>query len=491
MKTAVFRVDASNKIGHGHLYRCMTLAHVLHEYGYEIYFISIKFDSFPSGIVVPYTLLYIEEKSDSESFKEYEFNEEEDSLKTISVLPKKCDLLIVDHYAISEKWESQLKQHCCNILVIDDLANRSHECDYLVDTLPGRQQEEYLPLVNMNAKLFLGPDYALLREDFYKTRNLAKIRRDNFSGISNIIISFGGSDTALYVEDTLNKLIESGYTEKIKVVMSSSQAEKVEILKDRFNSSDTSFHMDIKNMAEELVNADLAIGAVGVSSFERCCLGLPSLAMVIAGNQDRLAHELDNRQVVTLLDQNFGSKALKELLDRDKEYWKRISYKAFKLCDGLGAFRLASRITGQIPKIKLRKVKETDCDLLYQWQIEPGNRKFSRDENIPLKEDHEIWFKDKLSSNTTAIYIVQFRGMDCGYVRLDHYDDQSEEVSIMLSKQYRGLGLAKAALKSVTDMTKYDRLMAEIHPNNEASKKIFLSSGYQQTSEREYIWVRI
>lgn len=490
MKTAIFRVDASNEIGHGHLYRCMTLAHVLNEYGYEIYFIATKFKSFPSGIIAPYTLLYIDPKSEGESFREYEFIEEEDSYNTISVLPKICDLLIVDHYSISEKWESQLRKYCCKILVIDDLANRRHECDYLVDTLPGRQQEEYQSLVNINAKLFLGADFALLRDDFYKARNFALIRRNNFSEISNILISFGGSDTALYVEDTLNKLIEAEYTGKINVVMSSSQLDKVETLKDRFNNSNTSFHMDIKDMAEELVNADLAIGAVGVSSFERCCLGLPSIAMVIADNQGRLAHELDNRQVLNLLDKDFSSNELKELLGKDKDYWKSVSSKAFDLCDGLGAFRLASIITGEILKVNLRKVKETDCDLLYRWQTEPGNRKFSRDENIPLREDHEIWFKSKLSTNTTAIYIVQFRGMDCGYVRLDHYDDQSEEVSIMLSNQYRGLGLAKAALISVTDMTKHDRLMAEIHPDNVASKKTFLSSGYQQTSEREYLWVR-
>lgn len=490
MRTAVFRVDASNKIGYGHLYRCMTLARVLNEYGYEIYFVSIKFESFPSGIVVPYTLLYIAPKNDSELIQDCEFNEDEDSLKTISVLPKKCDLLIVDHYSISERWESKLKQHCCKIVVIDDLANRRHKCDYLVDTLPGRKKVEYQPFVNTDAKLFLGPDYALLRDDFYKARNLAQIRRSNFSKISNIIISFGGSDTAVYVEDTLNKLIKAGYTDRIKVVMSSSQLEKIEKLKDRFKNSNTSFHMDIKNMADELVNADLAIGAVGVSSFERCCLGLPSLVMAIASNQDRLADELANRKVVSLLDKSFGPKELKTILAKDTDYWKSVSSKAFNLCDGLGAFRLAGKITGETPKINLRKVKETDCDLLYLWQIEPGNREFSRNQEVPLREDHEIWFKSKFSSNTTEIYIVQFRGMDCGYVRLDHYDDQSEEVSIMLSNQYRGLGLAKAALKSVTGMTKYDRLMAEIHPKNVASKKIFLSSGYQQTSEREYIWVR-
>ena len=85
---------------------------------------------------------------------------------------KKFDSLIVDHYKLDHKWENKMRKFAEKIIVIDDLANRKHDCDFLIDqNLYEDNESRYEELVNKNTIKLLSPKYAIIKEEFYKYKS--------------------------------------------------------------------------------------------------------------------------------------------------------------------------------------------------------------------------------------------------------------------------------------------------------------------------------
>jgi UDP-2,4-diacetamido-2,4,6-trideoxy-beta-L-altropyranose hydrolase len=286
----VFRVDASTQIGSGHVMRCLTLAEQLKKRNANICFICRELDGnlinliYDYGYIV-YTLPQINSEKFRDIFNWYECNWEKDSLETISILNtylQKVDFIIVDHYGLDEKWEIKLKTFVKKIFVIDDLANRRHFCDILLDqNLYSNYQERYKGLVPINCKQLLGPNYVLLREEFLKASN----NRIRDGKIRKILVFFGGTDPTNETKKALHALSDIDRSIKINVVVGSSNSKKKEIYEicNRFHNF--TFYCQVSNMAELMESADLAIGAGGTATWERCFFGLPSVTIIVAKNQ--------------------------------------------------------------------------------------------------------------------------------------------------------------------------------------------------------------
>lgn len=277
----------------------------------------------------------------------------EQSLTAIKRQP--CDVLVVDHYSLDAEWEMKLKDACQSIFVIDDLANRQHLCDILLDQNLGRQADDYQPLVESGTRLLLGPDYALLRPDFAQLRGESLADRQD-GKLRKMLISMGGVDQANTTSQVVDCLVDSRLPAgcQIIVVMGGNAPWQREV-KAKANASGLPIevHVGVNNMAKIMCQCDLSIGASGSTAWERCCLGLPSLMVVQASNQQGIADALDAAGAAKNLgsanDPGFARKLLDsvEQLVRFPGQLKRMSEQARHITDGLGASRVADLILGR------------------------------------------------------------------------------------------------------------------------------------------------
>ena len=333
----VFRVDASLQMGTGHVMRCLTLANELKQKNHEIVFICRELTG-NLILLIKYPVLILPKNDDFQSDGLYlnwlGVTQEQDAEQTIKVIPKNIDLLIVDSYALDEIWHKQLKPYTKKIMVIDDLADRQFDCNVLLNQNLGTQIEDYKDKVLNNCELLLGCDYALLRPEFPNLREKALIKRKNTKVIKNILISMGGSDITNKTYDILQEVsddlnivvILGGISPHNKIIKNYAKSKKnVKVV------------VDADNISSLMFDADLAIGAGGSTSWERCCLGLPTLLYVLAENQRKIAGNLEQLGAVKIVD---NLKVNLQNILNNFSFWQIMSEKAQTVCDGIGVKRI-------------------------------------------------------------------------------------------------------------------------------------------------------
>mgnify|MGYP006414599869 FL=1 len=333
----VFRVDASLEMGTGHVMRCLTLANELKQQNHEIVFICRELTG-NLILLIKYPVLVLPKNDNFQSDGLYlnwlGVTQEQDAEQTIKVIPKNIDLLIVDSYALDEIWHKQLKPYTKKIMVIDDLADRQFDCNVLLNQNLGTQIEDYKDKVLNNCELLLGCDYALLRPEFPNLRENALIKRKNTKVIKNILISMGGSDITNKTYDILQEVsddlnivvILGGISPHNKIIKNYAKSKKnVKVV------------VDADNISSLMFDADLAIGAGGSTSWERCCLGLPTLLYVLAENQRKIAGNLEQLGAVKIVD---NLKVNLQNILNNFSFWQIMSEKAQTVCDGIGVKRI-------------------------------------------------------------------------------------------------------------------------------------------------------
>lgn len=365
---AVFRVDSSLEIGTGHVMRCLTLAEVLKERGVECYFIcrehtgnlidtigNYRYPVFrlPSG-QNDYGYPVVNDKVNHGDW--LGTSQEDDARKCTLILEKlRPNWIIVDHYALSKEWETKIKQFCLKLLVIDDLADRSHDCDLLVDQNLGRQRNDYGQLVSRDCVLFLGSGYALLRPEFAYHREKSLARRLTSPNIRKILISMGGVDQYNSTGAVLTALNKAQLPKDISiVVVMGAKAPHLSEVQAQARCMDllTDVKINVSNMAELMAASDIAIGAAGSTSWERCCLGVPTLMMILAENQIFIANQLHESGAAISVGSYYGNNisghqaitSSLEYLINNSEALSTMSMKAARLVDGNGAKRIVSNL---------------------------------------------------------------------------------------------------------------------------------------------------
>ena len=312
---AFFRVDASLEIGLGHIHRCLAIAVALSNEGVNCSFISRNLEGFPKDLIkskgINLELISIPDLSSKNNNDPINFAESEwsyDATATKNIIKNACDFLIVDHYQIDHLWEKELKDFTKQIVVIDDLANRKHDCDFLIDQNLGTSIDDYKNLVSKHTKLFIGPKYALLRPEFKKYREYSLKRRQNAS-VKNILISLGGTDKSNFIEKILSSLkrIQTKKFSKIDVVLGRGN-NRMDHLKEVYKDLPfvINFYENLNNIAEKMSESDLIIGAGGISSWERCSLGIPSIIFALAENQRKGASALEKEKCSILINKDEG-----------------------------------------------------------------------------------------------------------------------------------------------------------------------------------------
>lgn len=328
MKRAIFRCDASRAIGTGHVIRSLTLAQALKGHGWTCIFACSK----ETSATVPLLLEAGFPVTDSEAISEQ----------------LHADILVIDGYQFEKTYETSLRGIAKKILAIDDLANKPHDCDILIDQTYGRVESDYRALVPDHCKILTGSQFALLRSPFAEKRAEALRRRTG--SISRILIFISGSDPHGVTIKALRAITLLKNMPLIDVVIPSAAPFYAKADGIRAAHPDKiRFLENVSNMAELMTQADLCIGAGGTASWERCCLGLPALIIEIADNQKLIASSLAAAGAVVNLGWHEGitdkmlAAALEKLLP-DRDLLLDMSAKALKICDGLGAERIVHAI---------------------------------------------------------------------------------------------------------------------------------------------------
>jgi UDP-2,4-diacetamido-2,4,6-trideoxy-beta-L-altropyranose hydrolase len=339
----IFRVDASLQMGTGHVMRCLTLAQVLKENGADAEFICRKH----KGNLIDKIRLSGFNVHELEVFEETEVDnklahshwlgatQQQDADDCINMFKaEKLDWLIVDHYALDEQWQKRFKPYCEKLVVIDDLADRKHQCDILLDQTFGRQQEDYLTLTPKDCQLLLGSQYALLRPEFSEWREFSLERRSK-PEFKQLLINMGGVDVDNVTEKILDRLELCNLSNdmSITVVMGGS-APYLESVKSKSITLPykTEVKVDVGNMAELMANADIAIGASGATTWERCCLGLPTIQLITAYNQEFIASKLNKINAIKLVEID----DVVENLENFQHWMKSTGESASKVTNGSG-----------------------------------------------------------------------------------------------------------------------------------------------------------
>lgn len=354
-----FRTDASSQIGTGHVMRCLTLADALHEEGAECQFICREHEGHlmdhiqSRGYAVhalPRPDVGVPLESDLAHAHWLGVDWQTDAVQTRQALVvEPHHWLIIDHYALDRRWESALRSSSKRIMAIDDLADRQHDCDLLLDQNYGSSAERYRRLAPADCTQCYGPEYALLKPVYAEQRAQLPVRRD--WRVRRVLIYFGGgADVANLTNMAVQAFQEPELASiELNIVVGTAYAHQSslkELVAERRNST---IYQQLPDLANLMANSDLAIGAGGSTTWERCCMGLPTIAISIAENQRPACEALTADKVISYL--GHVDRVTCDMI-RDRVLWfvkksnflRDLSERGMKLVDGAGTNRLLNKI---------------------------------------------------------------------------------------------------------------------------------------------------
>lgn len=494
----VFRVDASNRIGIGHLIRCLTLADSLRARGAQTKFIC---RDHPGNLILllgergfPVTTLPLKESNDSSHNEDYAVwlgaTQAEDAEQTINALNGEVpDWLVVDHYGIDADWEGLLRPHVGKIFVIDDLANRAHDCDVLLDqNFSLTAHTRYTHLISNHCRPLLGPRYALLRSEY------AEFRKDlliHDGRVQKVMVFFGGSDPHNMTGVALQALSHPDLKNlDVEIVIGANNVHVASLKKLAKNRGRTTISGSRLHLADLMAYADLAIGAGGTTTWERMCLGLPTVVVSIADNQTPSCEALAEANLVeylgssvnlateqltlSLLNLLQNSERLLELSERSKIY-----------VDGLGAHRIAEVLMrSEAADVTLRAASEHDIALYFNWVNDPAVRKSALDSNLISWPSHKMWFAKKMADPDCHMLVMEASGLPVGQIRFE-LDNESWILDYSLDVIARGRGWGGRLIELGVDFIwGVSRLpvRALVKYENQPSRAVFLRQGFAETA---------
>lgn len=480
-RLAVFRADASAAIGAGHVARCLSLARWLAANGWSCALASVCGVRGSLELPMPPGMTQFKLNGDAAAAPR----------ELAARWPGGCDLLVIDHYGLNASDEQACRPWARRILVIDDLADRPHDCEVLLDPAPRRLASDYAGLVPDDSLLLLGPAYLPLRAAFAAHRHHALARRALAEKPRRLLLSFGATDPDNVTSAVLDMLAQLKPELSVDVLLGAG-APHLEAVRGKVEAAPFSahLHVGIEDVAGLLAATDLAIGAGGGGAWERCCLGLPSIVLCTASNQRAVVESLDEAGAALVLGDadTLSADRLRKALQRliaEVPARQNMARAAASLCDGLGARRLGAALDPPAARdgtaIRLRPAAAAgDADLLLSWQRDPRTRRHSRNPSVPDSAEHHAWFTSHIGDPECLLNIVMYGDAPAGALRLDSRAENAVyEISIYIAAEYWRLGIAGAALGQARKLLPDAEIWAEVLHANEASHALFDGAGYR------------
>lgn len=486
------RADASLSLGSGHVRRCLTLADQLSGLHCEVTFFTNRINGNLISLIKSHghsvkilssVMLDFEENSASEVLPDdLQLADARESVELSD--GQLYDWMVVDHYGLNETWQKFTRKIYKHLLVIDDLANKRHDCDLLVNQNLGCDVRDYKALVKGKTVTLCGPSYALLRSEFGELRAQA-LKSPRTSELRSILIFMGGTDIGDITYSVLDALwmTKFKFLKNIYVVMGSGSTSisSVRTLLGKFNCY-TELLVDTTEIHKYMLMSDLSIGAAGGAAWERCCMGLPSILITVAENQKKGTNALVKAGAAKAVDFDVSAnnsliKAIKDFSSGDK--LSVMSSKAASICDGAGVSRVFRHMclidkTLLVPRLATLE----DGMLLLEWANDSVTRHNSIKKELISRENHFKWLADKLSNpQECIIYIVELpNGEPLGQIRFEK-SGEAWSIDYSLGSSHRGQGfgeiLLNTGLRSLSKHYSGEIVSGIVKSENLASIRVF------------------
>lgn len=503
-----FRTDASLQIGTGHVMRCLTLAKALRDRDAECRFVCreheghlierIRQEGFECIPLAQSSEILDVHDPDGPPLAHADWlgaSWQCDAKLTIQALgAERVDWLIVDHYALDKRWEELLRPHTKKIMAIDDLADRYHECDLLLDqNLVANSETRYQHLLPEHCASLLGPQYALLQPEYPELNPRTPPRT---GPVKRILVFFGGADQYNLTGQTVSAFLKLKRDDiKLDVVVSSHSPHAAAIQALAQPHANITVHDALPSLAPLMLQADLAIGASGATSLERCCLGLPSLVITLAENQKPIAAELHQRGLVRWLghyDAVTDDRLLDALQtatdDNSLESWSKA---CMAVTDGDGVKCVASVLALNVEtKLQARLARLDDEALLLRWANDPLVRANAFNPEAITAETHQNWFYKRLRDpEHCKIYIVETQdGLPIGQVQFERVEGEWEiHYSIAVHARGRGIShkMLLAAIEEFRALFDHVMTLAQVKRLNKASQRVLERLNFYKEEKSE------
>lgn len=497
MTRVAFRVDTTAERGWGHLKRCMALGHSLHQAGAELAFCGRA--SSPAvaeqlralgWLWVPLAVT-IDDATDANG----ESPEAADAATTLAALPWQADVLVVDHYGLGALWHQAARTASgARIVAIDDLANRALAPDLLVDPNPSEDhREKYRNVLADGVDLCGGPTWTLL-DPVYQSRPLVRLT----DRVQTLGIFLGGTDPlnhSCWVLELVRRQLQ--WTGTVHVASTSGNPHLAQ-LRATAQRLGAELFLDLPHLADFHARCDLQVGAGGGALWERCRLGVPTLALICADNQEQTIPALQRAGVVRGLDVRGRTHAqadalvlaLQDLLT-DAGQRRALQQRAAAWVDGQGAVRLAQRVLALLPNqpLRFRAATLDDAQTLLDWRNDPQTRQASHSAGVVAAKDHQAWLQRCLADPQRRLWVACQHNQAVGTVRAEpSADGTATLLSWTVNPARRGTGVGRAMVELATQQLA-GRLLAEVKEGNMASQRIALAAGLQQVATVDGTWL--
>jgi len=496
----VIRVDASLRIGTGHFTRCLTLANALKRGGAKVLFICRHVTDFMRDQIrdTGHDLVVLPPREDAADgdlahSAWLAVPQVDDATDTLAALRQygPIDWLVVDHYGLDARWEKALRPAAARLLALDDIADRPHDADLLLDqNLQDTDQDRYAGLLPATCRRLIGPRFALLRPEFQALAAAQPKRRDRVN------IFFGGVDPdgmTVRATKALDCATLRAVPADIVIGIDNPHRACIAALVEKLPGA--TLHIQPANLGVLMNRARLALGGGGATSWERCCLAVPTAIVSIAENQKSGCRALARARAaiylgdIAQLTADCIARAVQDLLGKPR-LLVAMSRRAGALVDGRGTDRVALCLMRD--RIAFRPAEARDAEAKWRWRNDERTRRYFNDPGPVALSRHLAWWQDNITSGRRALLIAHSGHIDVGVLRFD-FDQHSAMVSIYLDPDMTGLGLGPAILRAgmaflhAQHPDVWDAL-AEIDESNAASATSFARAGFRKHTDR--LWKR-
>jgi UDP-2,4-diacetamido-2,4,6-trideoxy-beta-L-altropyranose hydrolase len=474
-----FRFDASAKAGTGHISRCVTLAKELARRGARI-IMTLSTDVQQYCDWLESEGFAVRRVQDSSPFSQ---KEDAQHFLESTTDDGPFDWIVVDHYELEETWEFAVRGRTRRILVIDDLPARSHDCDLLVDQNLS-SEDAYSPYVPPSARVLAGPRYALLRQEFEQLHRNTRRRGER---IQTVLVCFGGADSHDHTSAAVEALTPLAKSLQVVVVLGAANANAAAVANACRNLPNHEILITPPNLATLLAQADLAIGGGGTMTWERACVGVPTVAVGIAANQVRVLKRVLEAGyalgIPEMLEPDVAAiRALVLTALRSPAMLAGMARRGLALVDGNGVQRVADAILPR--EVSFRPATMADSGVILAWRNHPSVRAASLDTDAIRPEVHQQWMEATLRNPDSALLIGERAAEPVGVVRFDFSDDVAK---ISLYRVPGSAGIRAGLIRNSVEWLRLNRpeisrVVAHVRSDNQASFGAFLSAGFIETT---------
>lgn len=482
------RVDASAAIGTGHLKRCLALAQALTDAGAEVRFVARRIDAVATQVLgtenptvhwLPAPAEAFAPEADAPPHATWAgVSQKQDAADTALALAKwRPDAVVVDHYAFDARWHQAVRNALgCHLLVIDDTADRALDADALLDhTWAADHRAKYAGRLRREPLRLCGPRFALLSAAYrYAPRHAIH------DAVRSIGVFMGGTDPGGVSARVLAACRHAGFTGPVEVVSTSANPQLTGLREACQRDGHTTLTLDQPDLAAFFARHDLQVGAGGGATWERCCIGAPTVALALVANQSAVVPGLAVLGAVRAADEATLSGVLRELI-ADPAARRVLAERAKALVDGRGAQRVALALLRD--QLQLRPATTDDAPLLHGWRNHPAVRAVSAAQDPIAFDTHQRWLQAVLANPARWLFVAQVGHLPVGSIRFDQLDNGHLEVSLYTDPDLQGLGLGQRLLAAGEQALRALHpggftVQAQVLPGNTASQGLFQTAGY-------------